>query len=147
MPDVGIDSPATSPPPATAPLRMHRLLTACLVVVGVIHLLPLAGVLGASRLSALYGIPVAEPNLELLLRHRAVLFGALGAFLVHAALRPHLQAAALTVGAASVVSFLLLAYGSGGYNAQIGRVVAADWVALAALVVGTAAYRRRGSAA
>ena len=51
--------------------RMGRVLSVCLLVVGVIHLLPIAGVVGASRLSALYGIAVAEPNLELLLRHRA----------------------------------------------------------------------------
>jgi hypothetical protein len=63
---------------------MGRVLSVCLFVVGVIHLLPLAGVLGASRLSALYGIAVAEPNLERLLRHRAVLFGVLGGLCIAA---------------------------------------------------------------
>lgn len=68
--------------------RMGRVLSVCLLVVGVIHLLPLAGVVGASRLSALYGIAVAEPNLELLLRHRAVLFGVLGGLCIAAAFQP-----------------------------------------------------------
>ena len=130
---------------------MHRALTACLLLVGVIHLLPLVvplvGVLGAARLAALYGIPVAEPNVEILLRHRAVLFGALGGFLVCAAFRPRLHAAALGAGAISVVSFLLLAYTVDAYNVQIGRVVAVDWVARAALLVAAAAYRRLRSAA
>ena len=121
---------------------MRRVLSTCLLVAGVIHLLPLAGALGASRIAALYGVPVAGPDLEILLRHRAVLFGVLGGLLVAAAFRPAVQGAALAAGVASVVSFLALAYGIGGYNAQLGRVVAADWVALAALTVGAAAYWR-----
>jgi hypothetical protein len=125
---------------------MGRALSACLLTVGVIHLLPLVGVVGASRLSALYGIAVAEPNLELLLRHRPVLFGAPGGLCVAAAFRPALQGATLAVAAASVVSFLLLARTAGGYNAQVGRVVIADRVALAALALGAVAYwRTRGT--
>ena len=126
---------------------MGRVLSVCLLVIGVIHLLPLAGVVGASRLSALYGIPVTEPNLELLLRHRAVLFGVIGGLCIAAAFRPALQGVALVVAATSVVSFLLLARAVGGYNAQVGRVVTADWVALAALTIGALAYWRiRGAA-
>lgn len=126
---------------------MGRVLSVCLFVVGVVHLLPLAGVVGAPRLSALYGITVAEPNLELLLRHRAVLFGVLGGLCIAAAFRPALQGVALVVAASSVVSFLVLARIVGGYNAQVGRVVAADWVALAALALGAVAYWRiRGAA-
>jgi hypothetical protein len=125
---------------------MGRVLSACLLIVGGIHLLPLVGVVGASRLSALYGIAVAEPNLELLLRHRAVLFGALGGLCVAAAFRPALQDATLAVAAASVVSFLLLARTVGGCDAQVGRVVIADGVALAALALGAVAYwRTRGT--
>jgi hypothetical protein len=67
---------------------MRYLITAMLTVVGMIHLLPLAGVLGAARLEALYGVAVDGSDLEILLRHRAVLFGLLGAFLVVAALPP-----------------------------------------------------------
>ena len=126
---------------------MNRALSACFLIVAVIHLLPLAGVLGASRLAALYGLVVAEPNLEILLRHRAVLFGILGGFFAYAAFRPYIQAMALVIGLVSVASFLLLAYAVGGYNAQVGRVVLADWVALAALAVGAALYWRARSAA
>jgi hypothetical protein len=126
---------------------MGRVLSVCLFVVGIIHVLPLAGVAGAPRLSALYGIPVAEPNLELLLRHRAVLFGVLGGLCIAAAFRPALQGVTLVAAATSVVSFLVLARVVGGYNAQVGHVVAADWVALGALALGAVAYwRLRGAA-
>ena len=70
---------------------MRHLVTAALLIVGVIHLLPLAGVLGAERLNQLYGIDASEPNLAVLMRHRAVLFGLLGGFFVLAAFRQALQ--------------------------------------------------------
>lgn len=119
---------------------MRHLVSAMLIVVAVIHLLPLAGVLGPARLGALYGIPFDEPNLAILMRHRAVLFGLLGAFLLLAAFRPPLQAAAFVAGFVSVASFLYLAWSVGSYNDQLARVFVADVVALACLAVGFAAW-------
>src|SRR5690606_4009073 len=74
---------------------MARAITALLILVGIIHLLPLSGILGAERLAALYGIAVHGPDLEILMRHRAVLFGLLGSLLVYAAFKPPLQALAI----------------------------------------------------
>jgi len=111
-----------------------------LTVVGIIHLLPLTGVLGVPRLQALYGVTITDPNLEILMRHRAVLFGILGAFLIYAAFRPGLQLAALIAGAVSVISFLVIAGTVGGYNAGIARVVTADIVAVVCLLIGAFAY-------
>lgn len=45
----------------------------------------------------------------------------------------------LAVAAVSLVSFLRLAGSVGGYNAQVGRVVNADLVALVCIVVGAVA--------
>jgi len=118
------------------------IVSAMLVVVGIIHLLPLSGALGPERLAALYGLDFAEPNLAILMRHRAVLFGILGTFFVAAAFRPAWQPLALVAGFVSVVSFLWLAWSVGGHNALIARVVLADWMALAALVVGGVACVR-----
>ena len=118
---------------------MRALVTICLLVVGIIHLLPLSGVLGSEKLATLYGLSFADPNLEILMRHRAVLFGLLGGFLIVAAFRREWQTAAFVAGAVSVVSFLLLARASAGYNAQLGRVVVVDLIALASLVVGALA--------
>lgn len=126
---------------------MKHLSAAMLGIVGIIHLLPLAGVLGRERLAALYGLPITDPNLAILMRHRAVLFGLLGAFLLFAAFRPGWQTVGYVAAFVSVVSFLWLAYSTGGYSAYIARVVTMDWVALACLIVGVAAAviaRRRG---
>jgi hypothetical protein len=38
-----------------------RIVTAMLIVAGVIHLVPVTGVLGADRLEALYGLSLNEP--------------------------------------------------------------------------------------
>lgn len=124
---------------------IRHLICAMLVIVGVIHLLPLSGVIGGKRLELLYGIVVDGPDLAILLRHRAVLFGLLGAFLVVAAFRPAWQPAALVAGFVSVVSFLWLAWSVGGYNAQLARVFTADLVALVCLVVAAVAYATQRS--
>lgn len=119
---------------------MRYLVSAMLVIVAVIHLLPLAGVLGSERLALLYGLDFSEPNLAILMRHRAVLFGLLGCFLLFAAFRPAWQRVAFVAGFVSVVSFLVLAWSVGGYNAELERVVTADFVALACLVIGLSAH-------
>jgi hypothetical protein len=119
---------------------MRYILSAMLTVVGIIHLLPLTGVLGVSRLHTLYGVTIADPDLEILMRHRAVLFGMLGAFLIYAAFRPGVQLAALIAGAVSVISFLVIAGLVGGYNTAIARVVTADVVAVVCLAIAALAY-------
>ncbi|MHA6492009.1 phosphopantetheine adenylyltransferase [Pseudomonas borbori] len=119
---------------------MQKVISALLIIAGIIHLLPLSGVLGAERLTTLYGLAFQEPNLLILMRSRAVLFGLLGLFLLYAALRPALQPIALLGGLVSVLSFLVLAWSSPGYNEALRRVVIADWVALACLVVAALLY-------
>jgi hypothetical protein len=58
---------------------MRFVVPAVLLIVALIHALPLVGVMGAAKLTQLYGIDVQDPTLELLLRHRAILFGLLAA--------------------------------------------------------------------
>ena len=119
---------------------MRFIVPAMLLVAGIIHILPLSGVLSAARLFDIYGISFDDPNLEILMRHRAVLFGLLGIFLLSSAFLPSLQLAALITGFVSVVSFLYLAYSVGGYNDQVNRIVTADKAALVCLLVGSIAY-------
>lgn len=119
---------------------MRYLISAMLIIVGIIHLLPLAGVLGSEKLSALYGLTINDPNLVILMRHRAVLFGVLGAFFVFAAFKPAFQPLAFVAGFISVVSFLWLAWSTGNYNAQVARVFTADIVALLCLIIAAACY-------
>ena len=119
---------------------MHHLLPAMLIIIGIIHLLPLSGVAGDEQLRRLYGLPFAEPNLAMLMCHCAVLFGMRGVFFIYAAFRSAKQPVALIAGFVSVVSFLRLAWSTGGYNTQISRVVATDLVALVCLLVAAGVW-------
>jgi hypothetical protein len=119
---------------------MQKLITVLLIIVGTIHVLPLSGALGGRRLANLYGMSFDEPNLAILMQHRAVLFGLLGVFIVYSAFHPAYQPLALIAGLVSVVSFLLVAVLVGGYNGAIARVVTVDIVALCCLL-GVAGLR------
>lgn len=129
---------------------MNRaLVSMLLVVVGIIHLLPLPGVFGSSQLSALYGLDLGDPNLAILLRHRAVLFGLLAIACLTAAFRRDWQDTVIAATGVSAVAFLLIAGTTGQYNAAIGRVVTADIVAVACLVMAASlrlAEARRNAA-
>lgn len=119
---------------------LRYLVPASLIIVGVIHLIPLSGTLSVGRLNSLYGISITDPDLSILMRHRAVLFGLLGLFCVYDAVKPPLQFIALTAGAVSVGSFLYLAFATGGYNEELRRVFITDLVAAVFLAIGFAGY-------
>lgn len=121
-------------------MNMEKVLAGLLVLVGIIHLLPVSGVLGAERLAVLYGISLGEPNIEILMRHRAILFGLLGLFLLYAAFRPSLRSLAIVAGLVSVASFIVIAWSVGGYNESVGKVVIADIIAIVALIAAGAVH-------
>lgn len=96
--------------------------------------------LGSERLLALYGLPIQDPNLLILMSHRSVLFGLLGAFLIAAAWKPDLQVAAFIAGLVSMLSFVVLARLTGNYNASINKVVWVDVIASVALLAALVLY-------
>lgn len=116
----------------------EAMVSLALVAAGLIHLPPLAGLLSAARLEALYGIPVREPALELLLRHRALLFGLLAALLFVGAFRRELQIPAIVAALASMGGFLLLAAQSPELAAPLRRVAIADLAATLLLLAALA---------
>jgi hypothetical protein len=119
---------------------VQYLVSATLIIVAIIHLLPVVGVLGSGHLESLYGVAVEEPNLLVLMRHRAILFGLVGTLMMVAAFLPRYQAIAFVAGFVSVLSFLVLAWTVGDTNEQIRRVVLADIFALVCLVIGSLSY-------
>lgn len=107
------------------------------VLVGLVHLLPVAGLASADRLQALYGVPAPDPATLLLLRHRAVLFGVLGALLVSAPFVPGLATPAALAGLASMLGYVALAAPVRDRPAPLTRVL---WVDLVCLPVLAAAW-------
>ena len=124
---------------------MRHVATAALLLMALVHLPPLLGVLGVERLAALYGIDVASPDLEILMRHRAVLFGLLGAYQAWAVFRPAHRTVAFVAGIVSLGAFLALVYATPGHNAALARLAAIDTVALVFALVGLAAHLAQGS--
>lgn len=118
----------------------NRTITGSMLIVAVIHLLPLSGFFGGEHLASLYGITLQDPNLEILMRHRAILFAILGSFLAYAAFRPSLQPIAFVAAFMSISTFFYLAYAVGGFNAAIRKVVIVDAIAAIALAIAIIVY-------
>jgi len=112
-----------------------HLVTAALLFAALFHLLPAVGVLGAQRLASLYGVAIPGDDLLVLMRHRALLFALLGAFMLHAAWSPPLQGWALAAGLVSTGGFVWLAWTSGWLAAPLRTVMWIDVALFAALAV------------
>lgn len=115
---------------------MAHLATLLFIIAGLVNLLPAVGVLGAARLESLYGLPMAGEDLLLLMRHRAVLLGVLGSFMVMAAFRVQWRAAATVAGLVSMLSFVFLALPLDAHGAAVQRVFWVDVIASGLLLAG-----------
>ena len=118
----------------------ENVITGLMLLVAAIHLVPITGFFGTSRLSALYGIDIDSPDLEILMRHRAALFGILGAFFAYAAFVPALQPIAFVAAAASLATFFYLAVAVGDYGPPIRKIVIGDVIAVVCLVAAVLLY-------
>lgn len=87
---------------------MDAFVAVVLFVSGLVHLLPLAGVLGRRRLAAGYGVVIDDAALAVLMRHRAVLFGLSGLLMCGAAFVTAWRTPALAVALASTLAFVVL---------------------------------------
>jgi hypothetical protein len=103
---------------------------------GVIHLLPLAGLLGRPLLERAYGIQLGEgQDIVILMQHRALLFGLLAAACLLAVSMPSWR---LPVGIAALISmvgFALIAAWQ-PHGAAIAKVMWIDIGAALLLAVG-----------
>jgi hypothetical protein len=111
----------------------EKAITILLIIVAVIHIIPISGFAGIARLESLYGIPISGNNMEILMRHRAILFGILGVFFAYAAFTPSVQPLAFLAAFATLGSFFYLAISVGEYNAAIRKIVIGDIVAAISL--------------
>jgi hypothetical protein len=112
---------------------MRQLWTVLVLVAAVINLTPLLGAFAPERMTAAYGVNLDDPNLQILMRHRAVLFGLVGGLLLVAAFHAPLRTLGYAVGFASMLSFLLIAWWVGGTSAEIRRVILLDVIGIVAL--------------
>ncbi|NOK60178.1 MAG: phosphopantetheine adenylyltransferase [Chloroflexi bacterium AL-W] len=119
---------------------MERLISALFIIVGLINLYPIIGVFGSGTLTNLYGLPFQESNLLILMRHRAILLGLIGVFLIAAAVQHDWQTPALIGGLISMLTFVVIAFLEGGFNLRITIVVIAD--VIVSVLLGVAGVLR-----
>lgn len=102
---------------------MEITIVVILLGTGLVNGLPFVGVAGAGWLGRLYGVPIADPDLLVLMRHRALLLGLLGAALVAAAFVPALRLPAMIAGLVSMLAFVDLARAPSGRKVRTTAVV------------------------
>ncbi|MEL6407192.1 MAG: phosphopantetheine adenylyltransferase [Chloroflexota bacterium] len=120
---------------------LSYLSTGMFLLVGLINAYPLVGITGTSSLNRLYGIDIIDPNLLLLMRHRAVLFGIVGGLLLYASFYSEHRTLATITGLVSMLSFVVLMFTGDTFNAQLWRIFWADVIASVLLVIGYLAFR------
>lgn len=111
------------------------IITVLLFIVGLINFIPFIGVISAEQLTKLYGITLSDKNLIILLQHRALLFGIIGAFIMYAAFHPHLQPHAFIAALISMLGFIVIAWRNGAYNHELAKIITADVIALILLSI------------
>lgn len=99
-------------------------------LVGLLNLVPIIGVSGAAGLTALYGIDLGHPSLLVLLRHRAVLLGLVGASLMIAAWHAPWRPLAGLAGLISMASFIGIVWAAPQASAPLWQVAWIDLLAL-----------------
>ena len=116
---------------------MELLFRLCLLIAGVINTLPALLAFIPSKIQQSYGIDIADANHELLLRHRAILFGIVGGYMIYAAVLKQHYSTAVLIGMISMVSFVGLYYSvNGQLNSELTKVMYIDLGAIVILVLG-----------
>ena len=124
---------------------MNRIITALLILVGLINFFPVLGVLSAEVIANAYNIPAPEGELLILMRHRALLFGVVGSIILVSAFRQQLQPTAMVAAFVSMVGFIALTLSSGEHNEKIYNVILIDVVGTVLLVVAAILRFRKGN--
>ena len=108
-----------------------KLFLVLLALVGLINFIPVIGLFSASQITSGYGVELNSLELEILLRHRALLFGLLGGLVLVSLFKSKLQNAALLMSGISMLGFMLLAWPVQGLNEPLARVF---WIDVAGLI-------------
>jgi heme A synthase len=108
-----------------------------LFIAGLINLLPAVLAFLPEKISKSYGIDIPNSNYELLLRHRAILFGIIGGLMIFSAITKKYYEIATTTGLISMVSFIILFFLiDKDINLELRKVMIIDVVATIILCIG-----------
>ena len=110
----------------------------CLIGSAVIHLMPLLGLPGGAQLQQLYGLSDIDAATELLLRHRAVVFGLMAAMLLLAIRWQGWRMPAIALVLCSDLAFAGLVLSTQTPLPGLSRVMQFDLVSIVLLVTAAA---------
>lgn len=114
----------------------------CLFIAGVINFIPSALAVVPGKISIAYGIQIPDSNYELLLRHRAILFGIVGGMMIYSALTKKYYSVSVVMGLVSMISFLILSQLiSGDINPELQKVKTIDIIGIVILLLGYFAFK------
>ena len=117
---------------------MNELYLVLLFIVGVINFLPVVGVLSLNKVNQSYSLEIHDVNTQILLRHRAVLFGLVGGFIILSVFEPQYQVVAIVFALVSMLSFLIICKLVGNPNASLTKIAKIDIVGLILLCLAIA---------
>jgi len=121
---------------------MELIFRICLFIAGIINTIPTFLAFLPDKISTSYGIEIPDSNLELLLMHRAVLFGIIGGIMIYSAISKRNYNLAVCIGLISMISFIiLLKLSNGEINPELVKVMWMDIIGIIILLIGFAQYR------
>jgi heme A synthase len=116
---------------------MELIFRIILFIAGLINLLPALLAFLPDKISKSYGIDIPNSNYELLLRHRAILFGIIGGLMIYSAIVKKHYEITTTAGLISMMSFIILYFLiDKGISSELKKVMMIDVVATVILFVG-----------
>ena len=112
-----------------------------LFIAGLINLLPSLLAFLPDKISKSYGVEIPNANYELLLRHRAILFGIIGGLMIFSAIVKKYYEIATIAGLISMTSFILLYFLiDRGISSELKKVMVIDILASLILLIGLAIF-------
>ncbi len=115
---------------------MENIFRTTLFIAGAINALPILIAFLPEKIKGSYGIEVPDSNYELLLRHRAILFGIVGGIMIYSAITKKYYDLAVLIGAISMISFVLFFFKIGNINTELRKVMLIDVVGIVILAIG-----------
>lgn len=116
---------------------MELIFRITLFIAAVINLLPSVLAFLPDKISKSYGIEIPNENFELLLRHRAILFGIIGGLMIYSAVAKKHYEVSTVIGLISMVSFIVLFFLIGkDINSELKKVMTVDIVGTVLLCIG-----------
>ena len=112
---------------------MNKIYLSLLFLVGVINFLPIVGILSLDKINQAYGLSIDDNNLAILLRHRALLFGLIGGFVIYSVFKPQYQIASIVLAAISMLGYLYFFWSIGDSNTALLKIAQADIVGIVLL--------------